>query len=107
MLMMSFAFVIWGSLVTFAAAILWLWTSSGVPPTLFLDALQRAISPSDLLVAIGKPLIFAILVALIATVNGTIAGRDPTAIARAATRTMIGAVTAILLTDLAFILLWD
>jgi len=39
-----------------------------------------------------------------ATVNGTLAGRDPDGIARAATRTMIGAVVAILLTDLAFVL---
>ena len=33
--------------------------------------------PADLLEAIGKPLLFALLIALIATVNGTAAGRDP------------------------------
>lgn len=104
MLLMSFAFAVWGSLVTFGAVFLWLWGVAGVPPALFLDALQRALSPGDLVEALGKPLIFALLIALIATVNGTMAGRDPEGVARAATRTMIGAVTAILLTDLLFIL---
>jgi len=39
MLLMSFAFTIWGSLVTYTAALLWLWGAAGVSPTLFLDAL--------------------------------------------------------------------
>lgn len=105
MVLMSFSFAVWGTLVTFGAAFLWLWGVAGVSPTLFLDALRRALTPGDLLEALGKPLIFAVLIALIATVNGTLAGRDPEGIARAATSTMIAAVTAILITDLLFILL--
>lgn len=105
MLIMSFAFAVWGTLVTFVTALFWLWGAAGVPPTLFLDALKHALTPADLLEALGKPLVFALVIALIATVNGTVAGRDPTGISRAATGTMIGAVTAILLIDLLFILL--
>jgi len=105
MLLMSFAFAVWGTLVTFAAALLWLWGSVGVPPHLFLDALKQALNPADLLEALGKPMIFALAIALIATVNGTLAGRDPAGIGRAATGTMIGAVTTILLIDLLFALL--
>jgi len=107
MLLMSFAFVIWGTLVTMSAAMFWLWAASGVPPTLFLDALQQSLTPMDLLVAIAKPLVFALLIGLIASVNGSTAGRDPAGIARAATRTMIGAIAAILLTDLVFVLYGD
>lgn len=105
MLLMSFGFVVWVSLVTFAAAFLWLWAQLNIPPALFLDALAQSLNPSDLLEALGKPLLFALLIALIATVNGTAAGRDPQGVGEAATRTMIGAVAAILVADLLVILL--
>lgn len=105
MLLMSFAFAVWGTLVTFTSALLWLWGSAGVPPNLFLDALKQALTPGDLLKALGKPLLFALVIALVATVNGNLAGRDPSGIGRAASGTMIGAVTAILLIDLLFALL--
>ena len=105
MLAMSFAFMVWGSLVIFCASGLWLWGMQDLPPALFLDALTRALSPGDFLEALLKPLLFAVLIALIATVNGTAAGRDPEGISQAATRTMIGAVSAILVADLCFVLL--
>lgn len=105
MLLMSFGFVVWVSLVTFAAAFLWLWAQLNIPPALFLDALAQSLNPSDLFEALGKPLLFALLIALIATVNGTAAGRDPQGIGEAATSTMIGAVAAILVADLLVILL--
>jgi len=105
MLIMSFAFAVWGSLMTFTAAFLWLSLEAQVPPALFLDAFTSVIAPADLLQAIGKPMLFALLIGLIATVNGTAAGREPQGIGAAATRTMLGAVAAILLADLAVILL--
>jgi phospholipid/cholesterol/gamma-HCH transport system permease protein len=104
MLIMSFAFVVWGTIVTFAAAGVWLWGVTGISPAMFLEALTVALSVGALVEALVKPLLFALLIALIATVNGTGAGRNPEGIARAATRTMIGAVTAILVTDLLYIL---
>lgn len=105
MLLMSFAFAVWGSLVTVASAYVWLWGMANIPPALFLDSLARGLAPSDLLEAIAKPMLFALLIALIATANGTAAGRDPQGIGEAATRTMIGAVAAILVADLAIVLL--
>ncbi|EXJ17176.1 MlaE family ABC transporter permease [Imhoffiella purpurea] len=105
MLVMSFAFTVWGGLVTMLSAGLWLWWMADLPPVVFLNALERSLSPGELIEALIKPLLFAVLIALIATVQGTAAGRDPEGIARAATRTMIGAVTAILVADLAFVLL--
>lgn len=104
MLLMSFAFAVWSGLVTLTAAGVWLWAAAGVPPALFLDALRTSFEPGDLLAAFLKPPAFALAIALLATVNGNLAGRDARGASRAATRTMIGAVTAILLTDLAFVL---
>lgn len=105
MLIMSFAFAIWGSLMTIIATFLWLSLASHITPALFLDSFINAIQPADLLEAIGKPLLFALLIALLATVYGTAAGRNPQNIGAAATRTMIGAVAAILVADLLVILL--
>jgi len=105
MLLMSFALLVWVGLGTCAALAVWLWGRAGVPPGLFVDALRQAVHPGDILDALAKPLIFAVVVALIASVCGLAAGRDPAGVGRAATRTMVGAVTAILVTDLVFVLL--
>lgn len=105
MLLMSFALTVWVGLITCAALAAWLWGRAGVPPALFIDALEQSVNFADLVEALAKPLIFAVSVAVIASVCGLAAGRDPDGLGRAATRTMIGAVTAILLTDLVFVLL--
>jgi len=102
---MSFAFVVWSTLITLCATALWLWGWEDLPLALFLDALTRALTPADLLEVVLKPSLFSVLIALVATVNGTAAGRDPDGIALAATRTMIGAVVAILVADLVYLLL--
>ncbi|MGB5834088.1 MAG: ABC transporter permease [Thiohalocapsa sp.] len=104
MLAMSFAFVVWGSLITLGTALLWLLTVSDVAPADLVDALRLSLTPADLAQALAKPLLFALVIALIATVNGSVAGRDPEGISQAATQTMIGAVTTILLIDLLFAL---
>ena len=103
--LMSFTFAVWATLVTYGAVFLWLWLTESLPPALFVDSLVRTLAPSDLLSAVTKPVLFALLIAPVATINGTAAGRDPEGIAEAATGTMIGAVAAILLADLAVILL--
>lgn len=105
-LLMSFAFTVWGSLVTLGAAGLWLWGMAGLSPASLLDAFGRALAPGDLVEALLKPVLFSLLVAVIATVNGTAAGRDPEGIGQAATRTMVGAVAAILVADLFIVLLF-
>jgi phospholipid/cholesterol/gamma-HCH transport system permease protein len=105
MLLMGFALTVWVGLTTCAALATWLWARVGVPPALFVDALQRSVDFADILEAVAKPLIFAVAIALIASVCGLSAGRDPDGLGRAATRTVIGAVVAILLTDLVFVLL--
>jgi phospholipid/cholesterol/gamma-HCH transport system permease protein len=104
MLAMSFAFLIFGTMVTVGTAYLWLLAFSDVPPYQLMDAIRGTLGPYDLPQAISKSLVFALVIALIATVNGSMASRDPEAIGDAATRTMIGAVTSILLIDLLYVL---
>ena len=97
MLLMSFALTVWVGLVSVATLTAWLWGRAGVPPSVVVDGLRQSLHPGDLVQVLAKPLLFAVVIALIATVCGLTAGRDPQGVARAATRTMIGAVTAILL----------
>jgi len=104
MLATSFAFAVWGSLVTLVVVLSWLVLVADVAPFQVVEALRKALGPGDVVEALIKPMVFALAVALIATVNGTAAGRDVEGIGHAATATMIGAVTAILLIDLGFVL---
>lgn len=104
MLVMSFAFTVWGSLITVGSAFLWLFAAADLSAADLLDALRRSLGAGDLVMALLKPLVFAVTIALIATVNGSSAGRNPEGIGAAATRTMIGAVTSILLIDVLFVL---
>jgi phospholipid/cholesterol/gamma-HCH transport system permease protein len=104
MLAMSFALTVWGNLVALGSALLWLVVVADVPSYVFDNALRQAVDPSDLLIALTKPLVFAVVVALIATANGFAAGRDAAGVGRAATDTMIAAVTSILLINVAFVL---
>ncbi len=104
MLIMSFGFLAWGSLVTIGTAYLWLLLVADVPQFQLIDAVRSALGPANLGEALAKPLVFAVTIAMIATVIGSVAGRDPEAIGEAATRTMIAAVTSILLIDLLFAL---
>jgi phospholipid/cholesterol/gamma-HCH transport system permease protein len=105
MLAMSFALTVWGSLAALGSALLWLVLVADVPGYVFNNALRQALDPSDLAIALTKPLVFALVVALIATANGIAAGRDAAGVGRAATDTMIAAVTAILLINVAFVLI--
>ena len=104
MLIMSFAFAVWGSLVTLGTAGLWLLAVADVNPADLIDAVRLSLTLADLAEALSKPLLFALVIALIATVNGSSAGRDPEGISEAATKTMVGAVTTILLIDVLFAL---
>lgn len=104
MLAMAFALTVWGNLVALGTTMLWLTLLADVPTYLFNDALRQALGPIDLLEAIIKPLCFALVIALIATANGSAAGRNVAGVGRAATDTMIAAVTSILLIDVAFVL---
>jgi len=104
MLAMSFALSVWGTLVALGSTLLWLVAVADVPIYVFDNALRQALEPKDLAVALSKPLVFAVVVALIATANGIAAGRDAAGVGHAATDTMIAAVTSILLINVLFVL---
>lgn len=106
MLLMSFTLAVWTNLVVLGVASLWLASEAGIPWSLFWETLRDVLHVSDLLRSVIKPLIFALLISLIAAVNGYRVGRQVEAVSQAATRTMIVAIMAIQIVNLIFILLF-
>ena len=103
MLWMSFAFAVWTKCVVLGAMGAWLSLSEHIPLALFRDSLADSVEVGDLALSALKPLLFAVLVALIAASNGIWTEQEPEGVARAATRTMVGAIAAILVADLLFL----
>lgn len=103
MLIMSFGLAVWAAAVVLGITGAYLWYASGIPLPVFRDSLTSAIEAADLIQGAVKPVIFALLVAIIAAVNGGRARRDSAGVSQAATRTMVGALAAIILCDLAFV----
>jgi len=104
MLLMSFALAVWTDIVVVSVTAVWLWYEAGIPWAMFADSLNNVLDVSDLILSTIKPMVFALFIALIAAVNGCRVNRQIESVSRAATRTMISAIAAILLVDLFFIL---
>ncbi len=106
LMMMSFALSIWTSLIMLLVLFGWLYINAQVPVGLMLEMAPRALSITALLAAASKPLLFALTSVLLAAVYGIQAGYASDGSGRAATQTLISAVTLILLLDLGFVLWW-
>jgi phospholipid/cholesterol/gamma-HCH transport system permease protein len=103
-LLMSFAFAIWTPAVMLSVTASYFYQAADISFSLFYEGVLKGIKPGDLVIAVLKPLTFSLLTALIATAHGSLVGRDSDSISKAATRTMIGALLVIILTDLLFVL---
>ncbi|MGH8547726.1 MAG: MlaE family ABC transporter permease [Methylococcales bacterium] len=104
MLLMSFGLAVWTGLIVVTVTAAWLWFNAGISWSFFVDSLKSVLELTDVLVSVIKPIVFSVFIALIAAVNGSRVGRRVEAVSRAATRTMINAIAAILLIDLLFVL---
>jgi len=101
-LLMSMALAVWAQLMMLAASGLWLAATDAVPAGLFLNTLSDTISATDLLLSIGKALLFALLVTLIAATEGGTTSQRPGGISQAASRTMLQGIAWILVVDVLF-----
>ncbi len=104
MLVMSFCLAVWTDLVVVGVTAAWLWFYAGITWSLFLDSLKQVLELRDVVASVVKPMVFSIFIALIAAVNGSLVARRVEEVSRAATRTMISAIAAILLINLLFVL---
>lgn len=105
MLLMSFVLAVWTDIIVVSVTGSWLWWHGGISWTLFVDSLNHSVDTGDLILGVIKPMVFSVFIGLIAAVNGCNVSRQIDSVSRAATRTMISAIAAILFVDLLFILI--
>lgn len=74
----------------------------GISMTAYLNELQAALSVDDVLHGLGKSMFFAVLIVLVGAVNGSSTSGGAEGIGRATTRSVVQAISAIVITDMLF-----
>ncbi len=69
----------------------------------FVDEVFTVLSPADLLHGLGKSVIFGALIAVIGVLNGSQVTGGAEGVGRATTRSVVQAISAIILTDMLFV----
>lgn len=81
-------------------------TSLGFPPQAILNQVTGATGPPDLLLGLGKSIVFGAAIGLIGCRAGIAAGTGPRAVGEAATSAVVGGIIAIILLDGLFAVLF-
>ena len=104
-----FAMMIMVPLLTFfcdvvglLAAGLYVEASLGISLSAFFDQVVNLLSPADLFHGLGKSLLFGILICIIGVVNGASVTGGAEGVGKVTTRSVVQAISAIVLTDMLF-----
>jgi len=95
----------WADLVTLAASALYTWSELGMSFRAYGETTLGILSVSHLMHGLGKSVIFAVLIVIIATLNGLFVSGGAEGVGRATTRAVVMSIAAIIVTDMLFILL--
>ena len=79
------------------------WLELGMSFRAYTDATLAALNTNHVLHGIGKSIIFAVLISIIAVVNGLAVSGGAEQVGRATTRTVVMSITGIIITDMLFI----
>jgi phospholipid/cholesterol/gamma-HCH transport system permease protein len=93
----------WGDLVGLLGAGLYVSVDLGMSLGAYADEVLDAVSVDDLTHGLGKSIIFAALITLVAVVNGASVTGGAEGVGRATTRSVVQAIAAILITDMLFV----
>lgn len=105
MLVMVPALTIWSCMVALMGAGLYVWLDLGMTlPAFFADIFQF-LRYNDAFHCFGKSLIFSVLVGLIGVMNGVLVKGGAEGVGQATTRSVVQAISAILVTDMVFVFL--
>ncbi len=102
MLVMLPALVIWADLVSLLAAGLYVSADLGMTLTAYFNEVLAVLSAGDVLHGLAKSAIFAVLIAVVAIVDGSNVEGGAEGVGRVATNAVVHGITAIVLTDLVF-----
>ncbi len=97
------ALTFWSILVGLCAAGVYVSFELGISLSAYTDRVIEVLDVADLSHGIGKSLIFAVLIALVGVVNGAGVKGGAEGVGRATTRSVVHAITAIVITDMLFV----
>lgn len=104
LLVMVPALTMWANVVGLAAAGLYVSVSLDITFTAFMVDTFAVLKAGDILHGIGKSTLFALIIALVAVVNGAATDGGAEGVGRATTRAVVQAITLIVIADMLFAL---
>ena len=102
LLIMLPALTIWANIVGLAAAGLFVSATLDLSLAAYAADTQSVLRIGDVLHGLGKSALFALIIALVAAVNGAAAGGGAEGVGRATTRSVVQAITLIVVCDMLF-----
>jgi phospholipid/cholesterol/gamma-HCH transport system permease protein len=103
MMVMVPALTLWADLVGLLGAGLYVSMDLGMTLPAYADNVVDVLTVDDLLHGLGKSVIFAGLITLVAVVNGAAVAGGAEGVGRATTRAVVHSITAIVITDMIFV----
>jgi phospholipid/cholesterol/gamma-HCH transport system permease protein len=96
------ALVVWADLVSLTAAGLFISADLGMTLTTYWREVLSVLEPGDVLHGLAKSAIFAVLITLVGTVDGSAVEGGAEGVGRVTTRAVVHGITAIVLVDMLF-----
>jgi phospholipid/cholesterol/gamma-HCH transport system permease protein len=103
MVIMVPALTFWADVVSLLGAGLYVSLDLGMSLPAYHERLLDVITVDDVMHGLGKSVIFAVLIALVGVVNGARVLGGAEGVGRATTRSVVQAITAIVITDMVFV----
>lgn len=101
-LVMVPALTIWADLVALFGAGLYITMELGMDMAAYADQVIQVLGTNDIGHGLGKSALFAVLIVLIGVVNGALVSGGAEGVGRVTTRSVVHAITAIVITDMVF-----
>lgn len=105
MVVMVPALTFWADVAALAGAGLYVSADLGISLSAYAQQLLDVLSVDDLVHGLVKSAIFAVLIALVGVVNGAAVAGGAEGVGRATTRSVVHAISAIVITDMLFVFL--
>ena len=102
MVVMLPALTLWADVVSLFGAGLYVTADLGMTASVYLDETLRYLTAEDLLHGLTKSVIFAVLIIVIAVVDGTSVTGGAEGVGRVTTRSVVHSISAIILVDMVF-----
>ena len=98
---------VWTTLAALAGGMLSADLAMGITPAFFFDALPKAVSISNLYLALSKSVVFGVLIALVGCHFGLRVKPDTQSLGEGTTASVVTAITAVILVDALFAVLFS